>query len=147
MEEVQREVHRLFRQQQEKYVYYLIALSVAAIGFSVYKTTGVRLKWIQVPLGMSVVCWGLSIFHGLGFLKYVMSVLHAYNSLIDIVNGIDPKVGVYSENVSVSTKDLLAKMNKHNDRASLFLNRQERLFYLAIVLFIIWHVLEMYYQL
>jgi hypothetical protein len=45
--EQQIELFRAFRQQQEKYVYYIIALCVTAIGFSVYKTNGLALKYTQ----------------------------------------------------------------------------------------------------
>ena len=38
MSENQRQIQRQYRTQQEKYVYYLIAISVSAIGFSIYKT-------------------------------------------------------------------------------------------------------------
>ena len=36
--EVEGDLLRQYRQQQEKYIYYIVALSVASIGFSVYTT-------------------------------------------------------------------------------------------------------------
>lgn len=47
MNEVQIEIQKQFRQQQEKLVYYIMALSVSAIGFSIYQTTGQNLKVVQ----------------------------------------------------------------------------------------------------
>jgi len=46
----QNDLQKQFRDKQEKYVYYLIALCVASIGFSITKTSGESLKWIQIPL-------------------------------------------------------------------------------------------------
>jgi len=88
--EEKKEIQRQFRQQQEKFVYYLIALSVTSIGFSIYKTTGQPLKWTQIPLGMSILCWGLSVFCGLRFLKYVISTSYANNPYFDLIHGRHP---------------------------------------------------------
>ena len=57
MKSEQKELLNIFRQQQEKYVYYLIALCVTSIGFSVYKTSGVPIKGIQIPLAVAVLSW------------------------------------------------------------------------------------------
>lgn len=73
--EEQKEIQKQFRQQQEKYTYYVIALCVAAIGFSVHKTIGLPLKWIQIPLGVAVLFWGISIYCGLNFIRYTMHAL------------------------------------------------------------------------
>ena len=43
MSNAQLEIQKQFRQEQEKFVYYIIALSVSAIGFTVFKTTGIRI--------------------------------------------------------------------------------------------------------
>ena len=45
MNEIQFNIQQEFRDKQEKYVYYLIALSVSAIGFSVYKTEKLSLTF------------------------------------------------------------------------------------------------------
>jgi hypothetical protein len=69
----QSELGQQFRQQQEKFHYYMIGLAVTAIGFSIYQTTGQPLKIVQIPLAISTACWGLSIFCGFMFLKYSTS--------------------------------------------------------------------------
>ena len=55
--EEQKEIQKQFRQQQEKYVYYVIALCVAVIAFSIHKTTGKSLAWSQIPLAIAVLFW------------------------------------------------------------------------------------------
>ena len=40
MTEQQKELSKHFREQQVKYIYYIIALCVAAIGFTVHETLG-----------------------------------------------------------------------------------------------------------
>lgn len=92
--EAQIDLQKQFREKQEKYVYYIIALCVAAIGFSVTKTSGDILRWSQLPLGIAVLCWGLSIYCGLKFIAYVLSNLFANNAYLDVLSGRHPQVGV-----------------------------------------------------
>lgn len=142
--EEQREIRNQFRQQQEKFVYYLIALSVSAIGFSVYKTTGQQLKWTQLPLGISVLCWGLSVFCGLRFLKYVISTLYANNDYFVIIQGKNPEIGNHQQKIEAATSGIKEAMNSNSTKANSYFKWQERLFYLGIILFLVWHIIEMY---
>lgn len=142
--EEQREIQRQFRQQQEKFVYYLIALSVTAIGFSVYKTTGLQLKWTQMPLGLAILCWGISVFCGLNFLKYVISSLYANNTYFDLIRGKYSKIGTHPQKIEAATSGVKQAMETNSNRASSYLKWQERLFYSGIFLFLIWHITEMY---
>jgi hypothetical protein len=64
----QLQLHKEFREKQEKYTYYIIALCVTAIGFSVLQTTGQPLKVMQLPLAVAVISWGISIYCGLQFI-------------------------------------------------------------------------------
>lgn len=142
--EQQIELHRLFRQQQEKYVYYIIALCVTAIGFSVYKTTGQELKWTQLPLAISVGCWGLSIFCGLRFLKYILSSIYVNTGYLNILQGIEPGVGTHPEKMKIAASIVKQTMESISEISNNLSKWQERLFYSGIILFIVWHVLEMY---
>ncbi|WP_375324528.1 hypothetical protein [Flagellimonas sp. GZD32] len=142
--EVQKEIQRQFRQQQEKFVYYMIALSVTAIGFSIYKTTGLQLKWSQIPLGLAILFWGVSVFCGLRFLKYVISTLYANNAYFDIMQGRDTEIGTHPKKIEAATKGVKQAMESNSNRASAYSKWQERLFYLGIILFLLWHIIEMY---
>lgn len=142
--EEQKEIRQQFRQQQEKYVYYLIALSVAAIGFSVHITIGEPLKWIQLPLGLSVLSWGLSVFFGLKFIRYAISTLYANNAYFEIIKGQYPEVGSNPHLIDAATKGIKNAMETNITNASRISEWQNRLFYAGIVLFIVWHVIEMY---
>lgn len=141
--EEQKEIQRQFWQKQEKYVYYIIALSVAAVGFSVYKTSGQALNWIKIPLGLSVLCWGLSILCGLMFLKSVVGNLYTNNAYFEIIKGKDTIVGTHPENIKFAINEIQKIMKTNSERASKLGSFQEWLFYSGIVLFIVWHILEM----
>jgi hypothetical protein len=144
MEENQKEIQRQFRQQQEKYVYYIVALAVSSIGFAIYKTSGQTLKWSQIPLAIAVLCWGVSIFCGLMFIKYVISNLYTNNEYFEILEGRNAKVGNHPEMIKVGVGAIKEAMEYNSTRSGKYFNWQGRLFYVGIVSFIAWHILEMY---
>lgn len=143
--EEQSELLKQFRQQQEKYVYYIIALCVTGIGFSVVKTTGLPLKWTQIPLASAVLSWGLSIHCGLKFMRYTISTLYANKTYLDILQGKHPKAGNHPQLIQAAAEGVIQAMEFNSDRAMKLSQWQNRLFYFGIILFIAWHVIEMYY--
>src|SRR5690606_18949994 len=103
--EEQKELRIQFRQQQEKYVYYVIALSVSSIAFSVYQTTGRHLEWSHIPLGVAVLSWGLSVFCGLRFLAYVISTLYSNIYYNDILRGHHPDIGDHPQKIKARSEE------------------------------------------
>lgn len=144
MNEVQIEIQKQFRQKQEKLVYYIMALSVSAIGFSIYQTTGQSLKVVQIPLGFAVISWSMSIYYGLKFLKYVISSLYANNEYFEIIKGNNSNVGKHPIAIESGVKDFKAAMKINQSRMKHYFKYQSILFYIGMILFIIWHLLEMY---
>ena len=142
--EMQNEIQKQFRDKQEKYVYYLIALCVASIGFSITKTTGESLKLIQIPLALAVISWGLSIYCGLTFMSFVLSTLYANDKLFDIQAGRFPEVGNNKKLIEYAQDLMFDILNNSSDKASRYGKYQDKLFYLGVILYIIWHLLEMY---
>ena len=137
------ELFKVHRQQQEKLVYYIVALCVTSIGFSIYQTTGHSLKWIQVPLALAVLSWGLSIYCGLRFLKYALSILYANNALFNICQGIEPGVGNHPHQIKAASSGVEEAIKQSAETSNKLFKWQERLFYSGIVLFLFWHLLEM----
>ncbi len=144
MSEIQLNIQQEFREKQEKYVYYLIAISVSAIGFSIYKTENQSLSLSKIPLGLAVISWSLSIFLGLKFLKYVISSLYANNSYFDLIKGKHPSVGSQPELIKDGVKGLREAMEINGGRMKKYFAWQGYLFYSGILLFIVWHIIEMY---
>lgn len=145
MNENQKEIQRLFWQQQEKYVYYILGLTVSAMGFAIYKTSGLPLKSSQITLGLSVTSWGISIFCGLRFIKYAISNLYAINIYFDIIGGRHPNLGSNTHKIAAGMEGAQEAMASNAEKASKYFNWQGRLFYAGILLFIVWHIVEMYY--
>jgi hypothetical protein len=140
----QEEILKQFRQQQEKYTYYIIALCVAGIGFAIQKTSGQPLRIAQIPLGAGVLSWGISVYCGLTFMGYVISNLYANSAYFDVLKGVHPLTGTRSENIQVGANAMMEVMQKNSDTASRYAKWQNRLFYFGIVCFIGWQIWEMY---
>jgi ABC-type transport system involved in multi-copper enzyme maturation permease subunit len=144
MNEIQFNIQQEFREKQEKYVYYLIAISVSAIGFSVYKTENQSLTYSQIPLALAVLSWSISIFCGLKFLKYVISCLYANNGYYEIIKGRFPNIGSNPELIKSGVEGFREAMEINGKAMKKHFKFQGYLFYSGIILFIIWHIIEMY---
>lgn len=144
MSEIQFNIQQEFREKQEKYVYYLIAISVSAIGFSVYNTQKHELNTSLIPLAFAVTSWSVSIFFGLKFLKYVISILYANSGYFDIIEGRHPDLGNNPELIKAGLKGYKEALEINCKRMGRYFAWQGYLFYLGIVMFLIWHIFEMY---
>ncbi len=142
--EEQREILKQFRQQQEKYVYYIVALCVTSIGFSIIKTSGQTIKWSQIPLAIAVISWSTSVYCGLTFLRYVISSLYANKVYLDITQGLHPDFQTNPAIREAAADGVMSAIQKNSNKTMQYSKWQNWLFYFGIILFIIWHVIEMY---
>ena len=138
------EVRNEHRQQQLKLRYYIIALCVTSIGFSIFSTQGDKLGYFQIPLAIAVSSWALSIFLGIRFLKTSLNILNADNAQFDILAGVHKDVGNNPNLIEAALKGIKGAIDEHQNRGIKDAIWQERLFYIGILMFIIWHILEMY---
>jgi len=135
MEDI-RTIEQQFRNQQERFVYYLIALSITAIGFSIHLTTGQSFKWSQIILGISTLSFGGSVLCGFKYLKKLLEFL-SFNRkyLINKSQGDLP----IKEEEFVSEE----KGNFQKKTVGLW-NCMYRLFFIGVFLFLVWHLTDMY---
>lgn len=140
----QKEIQKQFRDGQEKYIYYLIALCVAAIGFSIHKTLGISMNLFQIPLGIAITSWAISIFFGLRFLEKRLDLLFNNNQYFEILQGRDSDVGTNSENIKIGFKAIEEIMEQKSKNIPKYFTRQKIFFFLGFLSFLAWHILEMY---
>lgn len=118
-----------------KYIYYIVALCVSCIAFSVYQTIDDSLVWSQIPLGIAIICWSLSIYCGLMFIRLGIQVLFQ-----DVTNrtfgrgGMNPVTKLNPINKNLK--------NKHTTTTRYF-RASEVLFGLGIISFLVWRIIEM----
>lgn len=142
--ERQIELMKEFMRQQDKSCYLIISISVTAIGFSIYQTTGHELNWTQIILALANICWVSSIFCGLRNRAYALSTIYANKSYLDVLDGVYPDVGTNPKLIKPASDDIMNAMQFNSDKAGKWMDWQERLFYCGIIFFIVWHIFEMY---
>lgn len=137
------EIQKQFRQQQEKYVYYVLALSVASIAFTVNQTNGLSLNWFQLPAGIAVISWGYSVYCGLSFMKYIISTLFANDTYLSIQQGTHPDVGNDKTKQQLAARGTMEAIKENSKTAMKLSKKQNVFFFIGMISFLIWHLLKM----
>ncbi len=144
-DQVQLNIIEQHRNQSTKLIYYIIALAVASIGFSVSQTMGYSLSFSQIPLGLAVLCWGISIYLGLTYLNSSLHILLLNDEAINCKKGnIRLKDGKKILSPDEAHIKLMNDANKESDRCAKYPYDQRMLLYVGIISFLIWRIIEMY---
>jgi hypothetical protein len=138
--DVKFEIYRSLSQLQEKFVFYVIALNVSAIGFSVYLTLGKPLVLTQIPLGLSMLFWGLSIWFGMNYLKKLVDSKSVNFEMLKLEG---TRTLINQNEYTTKSNELIEEDQKIFLKIVKYLKYHEMLFYAGIVCFIFWHFLEM----
>jgi len=141
--QLQSEIQKQLRESQNKFVYYILALNIASIGFSLSRTMDQMLNDTHIPLGLAIVLWGLSIYCAFSFVKVFQSGLMANNAYFDVIRGnvkdIEP-----SDRVKETAKEVTAiEGDKISARSSKNYRWMQYFFYLGIVSFVVWQLIHM----
>lgn len=134
--------HRL-KDNQVKYVYYLLALAVGAIAFSVNSTMRMKISYDMLPLGIGVLCWLISIFCGIKYLQYCNAYEFTNVTFLDTQNGENPLAGRHPEKIQIACDTLHGIMGKQSNKTANFGAAQDWFLYIGTILFIAWRVIEM----
>lgn len=137
-DELHKEARESYRAQHIKYTYYIIALSVAAIAFSVHQTFELKLKITQIPLGLAMFCWIFSIYYGLSFLQGNLKLLADNILLFETLKQLP--YTMENQEVSKLFLETLGPLSKKNEKKPKI---QLYSFYIGTIFFIIWRVIEM----
>lgn len=139
-----REVYRNLQSSQDKYIYFILASTVAAIGFSITQTQDLALSYTQIPLGLSLICWGLSFFFGCRNREYYNSTLYANAELLKVQKGQHPNAGSHPDYIKAASEGILNAINDNSDKVIKFGRLQMNMFIVGVLFFVCWRVIEMY---
>jgi len=139
-----REVFRALREAQSKYVYFLLAAVGAAIALALSQTHDSRLSWWQLPLAAAVVSWGLSFIFGCSHLQYVSSTLYANSELLRVQAGSHPRAGTHPEIIAAASDGIREAIENNSEKANRRAHLQFWMLIAGAVLYIGWHVIEMW---
>jgi hypothetical protein len=138
------EVYRALRDAQTRYTYFLLAAAGAAIGLAVNQTQTARLTWSQMPLGAAALSWGLSFFFGCRHLAYVASSLYSNVELLRVESGQHPELGQHPQVIAAASQGIWQAIETNSNRANRLGQWQFRLLIAGAILYVAWHVVEMY---
>ena len=138
------ELYKQHTQKQENYTYYLIALSVAAIGYATHQTHGKGFVWSMVPLGFAVLSWAVSVILGLRYLKTVIVVIYKNMQQFIVSEGNDELLGNHPIKINIGNRVLKELIDKDAKIANKLYIWQGRLFYGCMIFYFIWHLYGMY---
>ena len=142
--EKQIEVYRQHRTAQEKYVYFLLAATGAAIALAVNQTHDAKLMWSQIPLALAVGLWSLSFFFGCKHLHYVESTLFANGELLKVLTGEHQEVGDNPQFIAATSEGIRKAINSNSKLAVQFAHIQFLCLVFGAIAYLCWHVLEMW---
>ncbi len=128
--------------QQQKFIYYVIALSVAGIGFAIHQTTNQTLDWNHLLWGTSVLFWGFSIHYGFQRLMLEHSIIKSNAIYLDAKEGIfdGKQMDIGLDKIELMETDIRKMISKTGELYS----RLVMFFYLGSIVFILWHIFRMF---
>lgn len=121
----------------DKYVYFLLAAAGASIGFAVQKVENRQFTYSLIPLGISVLCWGISFYFGSNCLKNKNRATEA--NLHTLTQ--------YDIRKSYSIDDQIKSINLFSDymtKSKRFNIHQFNFLIAGVILYVFWAILEMY---
>ncbi len=139
-----REVYRALRVSQDKYTYFLLAVTGAAIAFSVTQTKDAVLAWEHFPLGVAVLCWASSFFLGIRHLRYVSATLYANASIFVVQQGHHPEVGQHPSRIAAASEGIRQAAESNAEEGNISSRYQLYCLLAGALFFIVWHVLQMW---
>ena len=131
---------------QIKYIYYVIALNVAAIGYSIHHVKGEAFNWSHYILGGSILFWSLGVYLGFQFVFRFQQLFHITYNWLELYDEMSRKSQVPPSVLNTSVKGEVDK-NSHKIQEKAHNQYKWSLFsfYIGCLLFVVWQVFQMLY--
>lgn len=142
--ETEIEIYRALRESQNSYIYFILGTAGAAIAFAVSQTRDASLSWFQLPLAAAVLCWGISFLLGCRNRLHYSAALQTNAALSRAQAGREPLIGDHTQAIAEGSEILRTIFKDHSDKAKQYANWQFRFLIVGAVLYVAWHVIEMY---
>ena len=139
-----REIYKSLREGQTRHTYFLLAAAGAGIALAVNQTHNSPLSSRQILLAAAVLSWGLSFFFGCQHVRYVFAALRANMFLLQVENGTHPLAGQDPQLAAEAEGEIHEAMERHARNAGRWGDWQFWFLVGGGILYVAWHVLEMY---
>lgn len=137
------ELFRTIAAAQDKYTYFMLAATGAALGFALTQTREAAWTLDLIPLAAAAACWVASFYCGSRNILLRNATLFANISLLQVGRGAGVALpnpaerGPQMQGIAKAMYEKAALATKHA-------NWQFRFFVAAVGLYIVWHALAMY---
>jgi len=129
---------------RNRYVYFLLAIAAGSIAFAITQTDESRLSISQLPLGLAVIFWSLSFFSGCRNQVFHGQIQLLNLEILRVKEGAHEISGSNADAIRVGA-DYLKERIKEAEKPQTFHAKWQFWFYIfGAILFIIWHICEMY---
>jgi hypothetical protein len=135
-------LHQKHSTGQDKYTYFLLAVTASAIAFAVQKTETSVISYALTPIGIAVMSWCASFYCGCKNLVWVQTTLMANYNLLQLRMGVHPEQPENPEHLEVAKKGVRSALESNADKAQEYAIAQYRLLIIGAVFFLIWHIVE-----
>jgi hypothetical protein len=139
-----REIYRTLQKSQDKYIYFILAATIASIGFTITQTQNTIVSLSLIPLGISILCWGFSFFFGCRNREYYNSILYANYELLRVQLGEYPEIGSHPQKIQAASEGIMQAIQYNSDKTNKLAHLQMITFILGALFYLIWHILEIY---
>ena len=137
------ELHKQHRVGQDKYTYFLLAVTASAIAFAVQKTDESIISWSLFPLGLAVVLWGISFYFGCKNLVWVQTSISANYGLLQLYKGVHPNQPDHPKMLEAAKVGIRSAVDSNINKAQFFAVWQFRLLLAGGFAFLCWHIIKM----
>jgi len=145
IENLELELAKQFKASQERYVYFLLAAAASAIGFAITQSKVEPLKWIHIPLGMSVLLWAISFISGLRFIEYTTSFIFQNQNYLAFKRELKSYTQVDAAKLLIEFKTRMSKTNKKQlQKMKFYGNTQSISLLFGALSYIVWHIIRMW---
>lgn len=124
--------------EQSKFMYYMIALAVTSIGYSVHISMDLKFVYMQIPLALAIICWGFSVYSGLTYLSEI-NALAKQN-----IRHLQIKGERTSHYISEEEDKLITIIETTITRIISLYHWNKRWFYSGLFFFVVWWGLRIY---
>lgn len=139
------EMMKVLKGRQDKFIYYIAGLNVAAIGFTLSKTYDfVPSQGRDVLLGVALLSWFLSTMYSFGWIITQFNTMERNLEIRDFSKGYFDKANISDEQKKSLIETNKQRLKEDGERSSKRMKGTVMLFLLGIVAFTFWRAMVMF---
>src|SRR5690554_2820034 len=140
------EMMKVLKGRQDRLIYYIAGLNVAAIGFTLSKTFDIPLnQWIDIFLAIALICWIVSTSASFRWIFTQFRVMESNLEVKDLIDGSYDKSKISETDKNNRIEKTILQLGKDASRCERAIKTMFIFFITGIVSFIGWRLLYVFY--